>query len=153
MAEYRSGGFSPSVLDEELHELVIEAIQDDIVVRESRVPIAVSVAQGVVTVAGVVLSNTMRDRVLYAAATVPGVVKVIDQLYTDPEIEKAVARLLSADPTIRDELIEVHSYEGRVFLVGGVEDEAYRAAALVLAHTVPGVQDVVDRLSVMRENG
>ncbi len=153
MAEHTSGGFSPSLLDEEIHELVIDAIRDDIVVRESRVPVAVSVAQGVVTVAGVVLSDTMRDRVLYAAATVPGVAKVVDQLYTDPEIEKAVAKALAADTDIRDELIEVHSYEGRVFLVGGVEDETRRAAALALALTVPGVQDVVDRLSVMTPNG
>ncbi len=151
MAEHTSGGFSPSLLDEEIHELVIDAIRDDIVVRESRVPVAVSVAQGVVTVAGVVLSDTMRDRVLYAAATVPGVAKVVDQLYT--EIEKAVAKALAADTDIRDELIEVHSYEGRVFLVGGVEDETRRAAALALALTVPGVQDVVDRLSVMTPNG
>lgn len=135
-------------MDDELKETVIDAIERDSVVRESRVPVEVSVEDGVVAVSGIASSETMRRRVLYAAATTPGVVRVIDRLTTDAEIEAAVAQALASDPAIRDARIAVSSYLGVVTLYGAPGSEEQKARALELARAVPGVRQVDDMLVI-----
>lgn len=148
MAGQQALDVQPSDRDMELKELVMEAIEDDNLVRETDVPVTVSVLDGVVTVGGVVLSKTMHDRVLYAAARTPGVKKVIDELIADPEIENAIAKLVAADPDLRTRMFKVSSYMGRVTLFGGIASEEQRKPALALAASVPGVQGVMDALTV-----
>jgi hyperosmotically inducible protein len=135
-------------IDDELQEAVTAAIGRDSVVRESRVPVEVSVEDGVVVVSGIASSETMRRRVLYAAATTPGVVRVIDRLTTDAEIEAAVAQALASDPAIRDATIAVSSYLGVVTLYGAPGSEERKARALELARAVPGVRQVDDMLVI-----
>lgn len=134
--------------DLDVYEHVLEAIEDDHVVRETRVPVFVSVEDGVVTVNGNVLSETMRERVLLAAAATPGVKKVVDNLYSDPEIERAIADRLVGESALKGNTIEVSSYQGVVTLVGGVSDERQRQMAVSLAAATPGVRQVIDRLTM-----
>ncbi len=136
--------------DLEIYESVIEAIEGDNVVRESRVPFTVSVEKGAVTVKGVVLNEMVRRRVLYAAATVPGVEKVIDRLYSDADIERAVARALAADPALKGiaPAITVTSYGGIVTLHGTVTNPDEKTTAVRLASATVGVYRVDDHLEI-----
>ncbi len=137
-----------SDIDLDIYERVLEAVEDDQVVRETRVPVFVSVEDGVVTVSGNVLSETMRERVLFAAAATPGVKKVIDNLYSDPEIERTVAGRLAGESALKENTIEISSYQGVVTLVGEVSDEPQRQLAVSLAAATPGVRQVIDRLTL-----
>lgn len=148
MAEPQALDAQPSEHDLELQELVLEAIDDDNIVRESDVPVTVTVLDGIAAVSGVVLSKTMHDRVLYAAARTPGVKKVIDDLLSDPQIENAIAQIVSNNPDLKTYTFKVTSYMGQVTLYGGVATEEQRQQALALAASVPGVMAVNDRLQI-----
>lgn len=148
MAQQQALGIQLSDHDLEIYENVVAAIEDDTVVRESRVPIEVHVENGVVTLSGLVLSEVMRQRVLYAAATTPGVKKVIDHLYSDRQIEQDIARVLANDPLLRGTRVEINSYQGTVTLYGVLESAEQKEAALKLAGGVPGVRRLHDLLEV-----
>jgi osmotically-inducible protein OsmY len=141
-----------SEADMELEELVTEAIRRDTVIRETHMPIDVSVTDGVVTVSGVVLSRIMHDRVLFLAASVRGVKKVIDALYSDPEIEVAIAARIAEHKSFTNDQVDIASYHGRVTVAGEVDTEEERAEVVALAAAVPGVRQVIDRLE-LKEGG
>ncbi len=148
MAEQHTANLALSEMDLDITERVVEAIDADGVVRELRVPVEVSVENGVVTVSGVVRTETVRQRVLFAAATTPGVEKVIDRLVSDREIEEAIAGRLASDSTLGGRHIEITSYAGQVTLVGRVDSEDERQQAISLALETPGVRRVMDQLAV-----
>jgi osmotically-inducible protein OsmY len=141
-----------SEADMELEELVTEAIRRDTVIRETHVPISVLAADGVVTVGGVVLSRIMHDRVLFLAASTPGVKKIVDELFSDPEIKVAVAARIAEHESFTNDQIDIASYHGRVTVAGEVDDEDERAEVVALAAAVPGVRQVIDRLEI-KEGG
>ncbi len=151
MAQQPTTGIRQNEQDLEIYENVIAAIEDDTVVRESRVPIEVHVEEGVVTLSGIVLSEIMRQRVLYAAATTPGVKKVIDHLYSDTQIEQDVARAFAGDSLLRGVHVEISSYQGTVTLHGMLESAEQKEAALKLAAGTPGVRRIHDLLEVKAE--
>jgi osmotically-inducible protein OsmY len=134
--------------DSLLRDSVLEAIEADSVLRESKVPLEVGVQDGVVTVSGHVMTETMRQRAVYAASTMPGVKKVIDAIGVDTEIASTIARDLARDPALKDMWIEVSSHKGIVTLYGDVDSKEQRAAALAQAQATAGVHQVVDRLTV-----
>ncbi len=148
MAQQQALGTQLSEHDLEIYENVTAAINNDTVVRESRVPIEVHVEDGIVTLSGIVLSEVMRQRVLFAAATTPGVKKVIDHLYSDRQIEQDIARALAEDPLLRGAHVEISSYQGTVTLYGVLESTEQKEAALKLAGGVPGVRRLHDLLEV-----
>ncbi len=148
MAQQHTANLALSEMDLDITERVVEAIDADGVVRELRVPVEVSVENGVVTVSGVVRTETVRQRVLFAAATTPGVEKVIDRLVSDREIEEAIAGRLASDSTLGGRHIEITSYAGQVTLVGRVDSEDERQQAISLALETPGVRRVMDQLAV-----
>jgi osmotically-inducible protein OsmY len=152
MAAEQPAGRVVSEADMELEELVTEAIRRDTVIRETHVPIDVSVTDGVVTVSGVVLSRIMHDRVLFLAASVRGVKKVIDALFSDPEIEVAVAARIAEHKSFNNDQVDITSYHGRVMVTGEVDTEEERAEVVALAAAVPGVRQVIDRLE-LKEGG
>ena len=148
MAQVDVAGLPPTQEDLELQEVVSEAVANDEVVRTADVPIIVSVANRVVTLSGIVLSRMMRERVLYLAASTPGVEKVVDDLVTDPEIEMTIAQLIANDPALKHRKIEVTSYMGQVTLYAPSVTAEERERALALAATARGVQAVLDHLTV-----
>jgi osmotically-inducible protein OsmY len=146
MVETSPAGPPLTAADLDLYERVFEAIQAQDVVRETEPPLRIAVADGVVTISGVVLTRIMHERVLYVAASTPGVKKVIDELYTDPEIENTVAAALVADPGLNGAAVDVSSYKGSITVYGHMPDVAQREKALAVAVAVPGVRNVIDRL-------
>ncbi len=141
-----------SEADMELEELVTDAIRRDTVIRETHMPIDVSVTDGVVTVSGVVLSRIMHDRVLFLAARVRGVKKVIDALFSDPEIAVAIAARIAGHESFHNDQVDIASYHGRVMVTGEVDTEEERVEVVALAAAVPGVRQVIDRLEI-KEGG
>lgn len=148
MVESRPAGLPLTAADLDLYERVHEALDAQDVVRESDPPLLVGLADGVATVSGVVRTRIMRERVLYVVASTPGVKKVIDELFTDPEIANAVAEALAAEPGLDSAAVDVSSYKGHITIYGQVPGEDQHARALAIAAAVPGVQDVLDRLEV-----
>lgn len=137
----------PTAEDVDVFDAVTAVIEGDNVVRETDVPVTISVLGSVVTLRGLMRSRMMHERVLYLAARVPGVKKVIDEMISDPEIENLIARLIAADPELRPRPISVASYMGQVMLYGALENEAQREKLLALAASVQGVQNVTDNLT------
>lgn len=149
MADEFTQSQAPTV-DLDIRENVEAAIHDLYIVRESDVLIALSVNDGVVTVGGHVLTRIMRRAIVQAAAMVPGVKKVIDNLYVDGDLEIAVSQALANDPGTRQfqPEIGVMSYRGEVTLSGKLPSvEAIEAGEAVAAKT-PGVLAVVNRLTL-----
>jgi osmotically-inducible protein OsmY len=137
-----------TLTDLDIYEAVVEAIESFNPIRETRVPVEVTVKDGVVTLEGIVFTDTMRRMILYAASTTAGVKKVIDRLYDDESLEIAVAQALAADPTLSTipSPISVSSYAGAVTLHGKVSSKQERLAAIAVASQIPGVRTVIDRL-------
>jgi osmotically-inducible protein OsmY len=139
----------PITIDDfELETAARKAIWQDNILREARAPLEIRVENGAVTVNGWVRSENQHERLLFRLATIPGVVKVIDRLFSDPKIAQRVAAAVAADPTLSSSQVEVSSYYGQVTLHGFVSGTAKRDALVALASGVAGVQDVVDRLTV-----
>ncbi|MGF1504070.1 MAG: BON domain-containing protein [Anaerolineae bacterium] len=137
--------------DNYIKEAVDEAIDDVELIRQGNPPITVSVQDGVVTLAGVVMSGQMHRLALMAAATREGFVMVSDGLYEDRDLEIAEAGRLAEDPAI-DALrppILVSSYKGRVTLTGVIDSEEMAERALMVAAQTPGVLDVYSALKVI----
>ena len=137
-------------LDLEIQDLIAAALDRVTIINESDPRLDVSVEEGVVTIRGNVLTDTIRDAVMYTAARVPGVKKVIDRVTGDTEIEMALAGKLAAEPALKQSWINVtlSSYLGTVTLNGQVDSDAAKEAAGRIASQVPGVQDVVNVLTV-----
>lgn len=137
----------PTAEDLDILDAVTAVLERDNVVRETDVPVTISVVDGVVTLRGLMRSRMMHERVLYLAARVPGVKKVVDEMVSDPEIETLIARLVAADPELRPRQLSIASYMGQVTLYGELESEAQREKALAIAASVQGVQKVIDHLT------
>jgi osmotically-inducible protein OsmY len=146
MEEQVSSGTYYSDID--IHEEVVTAIDKLAFVRESRPQVKLSVEDGVVTAEGVVISEVIRQGVLWAAATVPGVKDVVDRLQTDSGLQMAVARALADNPALAERRIFVTAYQGVITLAGQVASEEERKAASGAASEIDGVRSVAANLTV-----
>ena len=126
----------------DLYEAVVEAVDDLYTVRESGVNLDITLHNGVVTVSGIVLSPVMRQAVLYKIATVPGIRKVVDQLYDDQQIQMGVAA------AIGDAEIFVRSYRGVVTLSGKVSGQEALSQAKAAAAGIAGVREVYSEVGI-----
>jgi osmotically-inducible protein OsmY len=133
--------------DIDIYEAVVEAVEGVDMVRESRAPISVKVEQGVVTLTGVVISETMKRAVIYYASSVTGVVKVVDQVYEDPKLRIASAVALAYDPLTAQyqTTITTTSYLGMVTLSGPALPQDVQSKAKEIVASVPGVREVFTR--------
>lgn len=139
-----------AAVDADLYEAVIDAVEGVNMVRESRAPVSVSVEGGVVTLTGVVISETMKRAVLYYASTVPGVRKVVDKIFEDPKLRQAVAMALLADPLLGPHQTEIliTSYLGMITLSGPALPQDVQSKAVDIAASVPGVREVFAHFGV-----
>ena len=136
--------------DELLYEAAVEAVEDVELVRESKAPVAITVDEGVVTVDAAVMSSQMKRVLLNKVAAVPGVVKVIDKVYEDRDLEIRVARALAeheALDALRPPLI-INSYKGIVTLSGYVPNEELIAEAVGIAEGIRGIRRVRPEIEV-----
>ena len=65
---------------------------------------------------------------------------------SDAGIREEIERRMRGEPWASSALLSITVHQGRVELGGAVESQAQRAAIIVLARGVPGVQSVVDYL-------
>jgi osmotically-inducible protein OsmY len=146
MAQDRSSG--RHVSDEDITKQVVAAIDKLAFVRESQPQIEVFVADGIVTVKGIAISEVIRKAVLWAASTAPGVKEVVDSLHTDTELRFAVGRALTTDPALAERRIFVSAYQGVITLAGQVASDEERQAAEKAAAQTEGVRSVTTNLMV-----
>ena len=136
--------------DFDLREAVLEKLHTYTELRESRITIGVSVEAGVVTLSGNLFSETQQRKTLFFAATVPGVQKVIDELFDDENLKLAVAQAITAaglDTNLARPIV-ASSYLGNVTLVGMVTSEDQADQIVSTVRRVPGVRNVVAKLSL-----
>jgi osmotically-inducible protein OsmY len=143
------------VSDLDLYEAVRDAVLGLDQVRGSDLALDVNVINGEVTLSGVVLSRIMHRAVLQAAAGVPGIKRVMDNLRTDTDIEMAIGQALAKDPILwKGSEISATSYRGDVTLAGKAASEDAVQKAGEIAAKVPGVVRVYNKLIVdTRPNG
>jgi osmotically-inducible protein OsmY len=121
--------------------------------------VEVSVNEAIVTLAGSVESCNEKIIAERAAASVRGVLKVIDRLEVtaegqlpDTEIVRSAFRALKTLMVIPEKRLEISSQGGLVTLTGTVEWQFQRTAAAACVSRVDGVREVHDRLQVRKMN-
>ena len=136
---------------EDLESAVEAALWNYAPVRESLSDLEVQVsADGRVEVSGPVRSGLIKDGVVDTLRWVPGVTGVVDGMVADSELEIEIAMALASDARLKDlppGAIAVHSHLGEITLVGELEDDAKRAAAVEIAKQVRGASTVQDRMT------
>ena len=125
-------------------------------------PIEIEVESGAVTLTGDVPNLFLKQRAVNQTLSVPGVLKVHDQmvtdhqllreslprLYTDAEIVQLVDRELTADPRIGINGIETRVMHGDVVLGGWVDSLFAKRLAGRITRQVLGVTNVRNELEV-----
>lgn len=117
--------------------------------------IEIVIADGVVTLAGTVLSLSHKRLVGVLAWWTAGVRDVVDSLDVSPPEEDNDGELIDAlglvheiDPVVRHDMMTVGCRHGVVTLSGAVRTEAERVRAEFDAWATSGVVDVVNRIEV-----
>jgi hyperosmotically inducible periplasmic protein len=145
--------------DEALTESVAARLADAIV-HDVFDSVEVEARDGVVTLRGYVTQNSKAKDLASAAAKVPGVRQVVNEVQAlSPSMMDSDLRLRIAAEIYRDSVfssqaalgrpnVHIAVDRGRVVLTGVVASELERAKAEALARSVPGSFEVVNRLSV-----
>jgi osmotically-inducible protein OsmY len=119
--------------------------------------IAVTVKDGIVTLAGAVRSHAEKWSAVHAAERVLGVMAVVDDLQiklqdkdkrSDEEIAQGVLNLLKWDVMVPDERIVVKVEHGRVTLEGTVDYKHQQVAAETAIRNLVGVKGVDNLIEV-----
>jgi osmotically-inducible protein OsmY len=142
--------------DRELQESVFEALGREPLIESAE--IGVTVVRGVVTLSGTVPTFDAREAAEAAALRVPGVQDVSEQLVTcgndtqrtDGAIAHAVRRALQAHLPGGNTAIKTCVSHGVVALRGSVDSWQSAVEAEAAVGELPGVQEVVDELTVGR---
>lgn len=133
--------------DVDTYAAVVAALERMPMIRAALPQIHVVVRHGAAAVSGNVLSEIMRRAVVHTVASTPGINRVLDQLIDDTHIDRAVARALSVESSLKQHTgIIVSTYLGAVKLTGAKLTEPDQAKAREIAERVPGVQHVVVQL-------
>jgi len=152
----------PSIPDKELQDKLLEKLQYDRVGYGTTTfnAIAVSVNNGVVTLAGHAYGYPDRDSAVGLVSTFPGVKDVIDDIEVDPtsimddQIRFQVARAVYGYPTLNKyainpaKPIRISVQNGHVELYGTVDSQSDKDTAYLRASGVPGVFSVKNYLQV-----
>ncbi|MDA0159880.1 BON domain-containing protein [Solirubrobacter ginsenosidimutans] len=143
--------------DTEVQRAIMQALADNPHVHADE--IAAQVNAGDVVLHGTVGSPLQRDEAATTAEAVPGVRHVDDQLRVrfmdsdrraDAATQAAVVDALTADPDLHTAFLDVATRGGTVTLRGVVENAELRGKAAAIAFSVPGVDEVHNRLESAR---
>lgn len=107
---------------------------------------AEAMPDGKVEISGHVRSGLIKDGVLATLRRVPGVSEIVDRLYSDQELEVAVAWALAEVKKLPPGAVSIHGHLGQITLLGRLPDESLRSPVVEAAGSVPGVDRIVDRL-------
>jgi osmotically-inducible protein OsmY len=146
LASIRAG----QVDDEMLARQVRRALSDIGPLRTPGLPIQVEVSQGVVTLRGVISTQSLKARALEETRQLPGVKQVQVELRSEQEVESDVAQALAADPRTHQAAfgIRVTAVNDVVALNGRAPASDIAHIAAAIAAGVPGVGLVQNRLRV-----
>lgn len=127
----------------DLEAEVREAIHSLDILRGTRAEVNIAVSGGHVTLHGVVQSPMAAVEAERAAADVPGVTEVTNELVDDGSLTRQVAEVLARDPRTRGipPGYEVTSIFGHLTLIGRFT-AAEANAVLAVTQAVPGVRTV-----------
>ena len=128
--------------DVDLEAEVTRAILELDALRPTPAEVNVGVAQGQVTLTGIVPSRMIAAEVERVARGVPGVSSVSNRLLDDGSLTLRVAHALATDPRTRTipPGYRVLCVFGHVTLVGRFGDKAQRPVAVEVAQSVMGVR-------------
>jgi len=138
----------------ELEGRVNQALWSYSPLRESRCPIIVIARGDEVELSGAVRTELMKRTALRLAEAVPGVSRVIDNLVSDESLEQEIRQRLARNPGthLPASKVTVHSVLGVIYLKGQVESTALREEVAQIAGRVPGVQMVINELTVQDDS-
>lgn len=138
----------------ELEGRVNQALWSYSPLRESRCPIIVIARGDEVELTGAVRTELMKRTALRLAEAVPGVSKVIDNLVSDEALEQEIRQRLVRNPDTQPPTnkVTVHSVLGVIYLKGQVKSATVREEIGQIAGRVPGVQMVINELTVQDDN-
>jgi len=107
-----------------------------------------------VELSGAVRTELMKRTALRLAEAVPGVSRVIDNLVSDESLEQEIRQRLARNPGthLPASKVTVHSVLGVIYLKGQVESTALREEVAQIAGRVPGVQMVINELTVQDDS-
>lgn len=110
--------------------------------------VRVSLVDGLVRLFGSVTDVVAKREAHTIAENVSGVIGVEDEIVTDEEVQAHVVAALLADEQTGLTIIDVSVTDGVVILTGDVDGEQVKEKAEAIAGEQPGVQAVVNQLSV-----
>jgi osmotically-inducible protein OsmY len=130
-------------------------------IRQTNAMLNITADGGVVTLAGNIRTDTMRDIAGRLARTVPGVLGVNNRFVTDTDIENQAALAMAMDPGLEvyTDRVSLKSFLGAVNLTGLIsapvmaDAEAKSARAEALVRAVPGVHSVLNRIQAVEGAG
>jgi hyperosmotically inducible protein len=115
----------------------------------------VQVIDGTAILNGVVGSVNQREAAGRAAARVPGIRKVENDLTvvaeedkSDRQLQRSLEEVLAATPGLAPEAVGARVERGVAYLVGHVPSAAQEEVALAAARRVGGLKDVVSQISI-----
>jgi osmotically-inducible protein OsmY len=134
--------------ERKLFSRVRQTLWDYEPLRASHAEIRVGIRGRLVRLGGRV--RTLNQKVLAEVLTrrLPEVEEVSNEIVADPEVVRAVADALAADPRTAPYVLRVDCRHGIVSLQGEVPDEATAQAAIATAAGVPSVALVRNQLTL-----
>jgi osmotically-inducible protein OsmY len=117
--------------------------------RATRPVLDISVRDGLVRLQGRVRTSAIKEIAEFLLLRVPGIRAVGNELISDPEVVRAVADTIAADPDLGPTCPIIESRDGVVVLAGTMPSEELARRAVELATTVPTVVSVNSHLRVV----
>lgn len=146
--------------DEQIRHDIIKQLQWDS--RINSTDINVEVNQHIATLSGNVSSYMQKTAAQMDALSITGVTEVhnhlkiitdtISEKFTDEQISRNIKTVISLNPVINPDTLEIRVDKGVVFLGGSVDEYWKKMQTEEIVFDVPGVRDVVNTLSVVPTN-
>ena len=116
--------------------------------RATRPTLNVSVAEGRVRLQGRVRTLAIKEIAEYTVLRLAGVRAVRNDLVADPEVARAVADAVAADPELGPLCPRLDARDGVIIISGDVPSEEVAGRLVELVRSVPLVEDVTSYLQV-----
>jgi osmotically-inducible protein OsmY len=145
--------------DEQIRKDIIKQLQWDNRINSTNINVEVN--QHVATLSGNVSSYMQKTAAQMDTLSITGVTEVHNHLkiisdnasqFTDEQIAKNIKTVISLNPVLNPDTLEIRVNKGSVFLGGSVDEYWKKMQTEEIIFDVPGVSDVVNTLSVVPTN-
>jgi osmotically-inducible protein OsmY len=143
--------FDDDLPEAERHLLVSirKALWDYEPLRATRPILDISVRDGLVRLQGRVRTSAIKEIAEFLLLRIPGIRAVGNDLVSDPEVVRAVADVIAADPELGPTCPIIESRDGVVILAGTMPSDDLARRAVEVAASVPTVISVNSVLRVL----